>query len=93
MKNFTGKVTDVDNNGNPIKKKSSGKNGKKSGFKKPAAAKKSSGKKPLKDITAVMKKKTVRKMILKDHKRPDGKLWSTIISLMRRWMPENCSQR
>ena len=50
MKNFTGKVTDVDNNGNPIKKKSSGKNGKKSGFKKPAAAKKSSGKKPLKDI-------------------------------------------
>ena len=36
MKNFTGKVTDVDNNGNPIKKKSSGKNGKKSGFKKPA---------------------------------------------------------
>ena len=27
MKNFTGKVTDVDNNGNPIKKKSSGKNG------------------------------------------------------------------
>ena len=44
MKNFTGKVTDVDNNGNPIKKKSSGKNGKKSGFKKPAAVKKSSGK-------------------------------------------------
>ena len=40
MKNFTGKVTDVDNNGNPIKKKS-----------------------------------------------------STIISLMRRWTPENCSQR
>ena len=61
MKNFTGKVTDVDNNGNPIKKKSSGKNGKKSGFKKPAAAKKSSGKKPLKDITAVMTKKPVRK--------------------------------
>ena len=54
MKNFIGKVTDVDNNGNPIKKKSSGKNGKKSGFKKPAAVKKSSGKKPLKDITAVM---------------------------------------
>lgn len=45
MKNFTGKVTDVDNNGNPIKKKSGGKNGKKSGFKKPTAAKKSSGKK------------------------------------------------
>ena len=38
MKNFIGKVTDVDNNGNPIKKKSSGKNGKKSGFKKPAAS-------------------------------------------------------
>ena len=37
MKNFTGKVTNVDNNGNPIKKKSTGKNGKKSGFKKPAA--------------------------------------------------------
>ena len=63
MKNFTGKVTDVDNNGNPIKKKSSGKNGKKSGFKKPAAAKKSSGKKPLKDITAVMTKKPVRKIV------------------------------
>ena len=40
MKNFTGKVTNVDNNGNPIKKKSTGKNGKKSGFKKPAAVKK-----------------------------------------------------
>ena len=63
MKNFTGKVTDVDNNGNPIKKKSSGKNGKKSGFKKPAAVKKSSGKKPLKDITAVMTKKPVRKIV------------------------------
>lgn len=63
MKNFTGKVTDVDNNGNPIKKKSSGKNDKKSGFKKPAAAKKSSGKKPLKDITAVMTKKPVRKIV------------------------------
>lgn len=63
MKNFTGKVTDVDNNGNPIKKKSGGKNGKKSGFKKPAAAKKSSGKKPLKDITAVMTKKPVRKIV------------------------------
>ena len=59
MKNFTGKVTNVDNNGNPIKKKSTGKNGKKSGFKKPAAVKKSSGKKPLKDITAVMTKKPV----------------------------------
>ena len=63
MKNFTGKVTDVDNNGNPIKKKSTGKNGKKSGFKKPAAAKKLSGKKPLKDITAVMTKKPVRKIV------------------------------
>lgn len=63
MKNFTGKVTDVDNNGNPIKKKSSGKNGKKSGFKKPAAVKKSSGKKPLKDITTVMTKKPVRKIV------------------------------
>ena len=63
MKNFIGKVTDVDNNGNPIKKKSSGKNGKKSGFKKPAAAKKSSGKKPLKDITSVMTKKPVRKIV------------------------------
>ena len=63
MKNFTGKVTDVDNNGNPIKKKSSGKNGKKSDFKKPAAVKKSSGKKPLKDITAVMTKKPVRKIV------------------------------
>ena len=42
MKNFTGKVTNVDNNGNPIKKKSTGKNGKKSGFKKPASVKKSS---------------------------------------------------
>ena len=39
MKNFTGKVTNVDNNGNPIKKKSTGKNGKKSGFKKPASVK------------------------------------------------------
>ena len=63
MKNFTGKVTNVDNNGNPIKKKSTGKNGKKSGFKKPAAVKKSSGKKPLKDITAVMTKKPVRKIV------------------------------
>ena len=63
MKNYTGKVTDVDNNGNPIKKKSGGKNGKKSGFKKPTAAKKLSGKKPLKDITAVMTKKPVRKIV------------------------------
>ena len=63
MKNFTGKVTDVDNNGNPIKKKSGGKNGKKSGFKKPTAAKKSSGKKPLKDIAVVMTKKPVRKIV------------------------------
>lgn len=63
MKNFTGKVTDVDNNGNPIKKKSGGKNGKKSGFKKSTAAKKSSGKKPLKDIAVVMTKKPVRKIV------------------------------
>ena len=40
MKNFTGKVTNVDNNGNPIKKKSTGKNGKKSGFKKEMDARK-----------------------------------------------------
>ena len=63
MKKFTGKVTNVDNNGNPIKKKSTGKNGKKSGFKKPASVKKSSGKKPLKDITAVMTKKPVHKIV------------------------------
>ena len=63
MKHFTGKVTNVDNNGNPIKKKSTGKNGKKSGFKKPAAVKKSSGKKPLKDITAVMTKNSVTMIV------------------------------
>ena len=82
MKNFTGKVTNVDNNGNPIKKKSTGKNGKKSGFKKPAAVKKSSGKKPLKDITAVMTKKPVRKSMMHYYFFDE-----------ERWMPENCSQR
>ena len=62
MKKLTEKVTDVDSKGNPIKKKSTGKNGKKSSYKKPATAKKN-GKKPAKDITAMFMKKPVRKIV------------------------------
>ena len=52
MAKLTKKVTDVDSKGNPIMKKSGGKNNKKSGFKKTE-----------KNIAAVMAKKPVRKIV------------------------------
>ena len=62
MKNFTGKVTNVDITAIRSRRNQLVRMARNLVLKKTAAVKKSSGKKPLKDITAVMTKKPVHKL-------------------------------